>query len=154
MKIGELAEKTGLSTSAIRFYEQSGLLSAPPRGANGYRLYTDEAVDRLKLIQMAQRLGFSLDALRMGFARHDGLSKADMLATFDVRLEEVEQLMRTLARQRDDLRALRDTLRESWQAGECPKIDALQERIADAPGQTRKPKRGAAPAAVRTARTG
>ncbi len=44
MKIGELAERTGLATSRIRFYERIGLLKAARRQANGYRSYPDDAV--------------------------------------------------------------------------------------------------------------
>ena len=42
MKIGELSQRTGMATSAIRFYESSGLLPAAERGANGYRQYGEE----------------------------------------------------------------------------------------------------------------
>src|SRR5471032_3169770 len=66
MKIGELAAATGLAPSAIRFYEQSGLLPAAQRAANGYRSYSVEAVERLRYIQLAQALGFTLDTLRAG----------------------------------------------------------------------------------------
>ena len=61
MKIGELAAATGLAPSAIRFYEQSGLLPAAQREANGYRSYSADAVERLRYIQLAQALGFTLE---------------------------------------------------------------------------------------------
>ncbi|MFT3851107.1 MAG: MerR family DNA-binding transcriptional regulator [Propionivibrio sp.] len=64
MKIGELAERTGLATSRIRFYERIGLLKAVGRQANGYRSYPGDAVLALKLIATGQRAGFSLDELR------------------------------------------------------------------------------------------
>lgn len=64
MKIGELAERTGLAPSRIRFYERIGLLRAVERQANGYRRYPAEAVLALQLITTAQRVGFSLDELR------------------------------------------------------------------------------------------
>lgn len=64
MKIGELAEKTGLATSRIRFYERIGLLTAVNRQANGYRSYPPEAVLILGLITTAQKAGFSLEELR------------------------------------------------------------------------------------------
>lgn len=64
MKIGELAERTGLPTSRIRFYERIGLLKMVERQANGYRSYSDGAVLALKLIATGQRAGFSLDELR------------------------------------------------------------------------------------------
>ena len=54
MNIGELSKRTGLSTSRIRFYEQSGLLQAAERGLNGYRSYPPEMVQMLELIAIAQ----------------------------------------------------------------------------------------------------
>ncbi len=64
MKIGELAQRTGLAPSRIRFYERIGLLKAVERQANGYRSYPDDAVLALALIANGQRAGFSLDELR------------------------------------------------------------------------------------------
>jgi len=64
MKIGELAEATGLAASRIRFYEKIGLLRSVRRQSNGYRSYPPEAVTFLQLITSAQQAGFSLDELR------------------------------------------------------------------------------------------
>ncbi len=63
MKIGELAKRTGLPTSTIRFYESKGLLNAVAREANGYRTYPPEAVAVLSIITGAQQTGFSLDEI-------------------------------------------------------------------------------------------
>ncbi|MCA8047245.1 MerR family transcriptional regulator [Burkholderia arboris] len=65
MKIGELAERTGLTPSRIRFYERIGLLTLVEREANGYRTYPPEAVTVLDLITTAQKADFSLDEIRM-----------------------------------------------------------------------------------------
>src|SRR5450830_86088 len=67
MKISELAEQTGLTTSAIRFYERSGLLPSPERGSNGYRSYSEIDVQRVYVIRIAQSLGFPLDSIRIFF---------------------------------------------------------------------------------------
>lgn len=64
MKIGELAERVGMAASAIRYYEQQGLLPKAVRGVNGYRVYSESALERLHLIQIGQNLGFSLQAIR------------------------------------------------------------------------------------------
>ncbi|MDX1635943.1 MAG: MerR family transcriptional regulator [Marinobacter sp.] len=64
MKISEIAERTQLAPSKIRFYERIGLLKSVQRKANGYRSYPPEAVTVLKLITTAQHAGFSLDELR------------------------------------------------------------------------------------------
>lgn len=64
MNIGELARRSGLSHSRIRFYERAGLLTAVDRRPNGYRAYTPEAVTALDLITTAQKAGFTLDEIR------------------------------------------------------------------------------------------
>ena len=129
MRIGELAEKTGLAPSAIRFYEQSGLLPAPERSANGYRVYSDQAVARLRMVQLAQNLGFPLDRLREAMAGDEDCPKEDLLQKLDTRLDEIEQLMTALRTQRKTLRTLRTTLSEAWAAGECVDGVALANRL-------------------------
>jgi DNA-binding transcriptional MerR regulator len=62
MRIGTLAQATGLSRDTLRFYERQGLLQAR-RQANGYRDYPPEAVEWLGYIRTAQRLGFSLQEI-------------------------------------------------------------------------------------------
>ncbi|CAB3773782.1 MerR family transcriptional regulator [Burkholderia sp. MSh2] len=65
MKIGDLAERTGLTPSRIRFYERIGLLTAVERQPNGYRAYSPDAVLVLGLVATAQQAGFSLNEIRM-----------------------------------------------------------------------------------------
>ncbi|MFC3577820.1 MerR family transcriptional regulator [Streptomyces yaanensis] len=56
MRIGELAEKAGVSTRALRYYEEQGLL-CPQRTASGQRVYPEAAVDRVGLIQQLYTAG-------------------------------------------------------------------------------------------------
>ena len=60
MKIGELANKTGLTTKTIRYYEDIGVLPEPGRQANGYRSYHPSVIDRVGFIKDAQASGLSL----------------------------------------------------------------------------------------------
>ena len=64
MKIGELARRSNLKPSAIRFYEKAGLLPAPDR-RNGRRVYSSEAAERLYLIGFAKETGFSLPEIKL-----------------------------------------------------------------------------------------
>ena len=64
MKIGELAARTGLATSAIRYYESQGLLPAPHR-ASGQRRYPEDAVHRVLLIRFAGDMGFTLQEIKL-----------------------------------------------------------------------------------------
>lgn len=62
--IGALARASGCSVQTIRWYEQAGLLPAPPRSEGRHRLYDDTAASRLAFIRHARELGFSLEAIR------------------------------------------------------------------------------------------
>lgn len=62
MRISELAARSGVPASTLRFYETSGLLPAA-RTAAGYRLYGEEAVSRLRFISTAKRLGLPLEEI-------------------------------------------------------------------------------------------
>ena len=64
MTIGELAKRVGLRTSAIRYYEQVGLLEPASRSHSGQRRYSVATVKRLRFIQTARSLGFSLAEIR------------------------------------------------------------------------------------------
>jgi MerR family redox-sensitive transcriptional activator SoxR len=64
MKIGELAGRSGLNASAIRYYERRGLLPAPHR-AGGQRRYAADALDRVLLIRFASEMGFTLSEIRV-----------------------------------------------------------------------------------------
>lgn len=124
MKIGELAQRTGMATSAIRFYESSGLLPAAERGTNGYRQYGDAALQRLQMIQLGQRLGFGLDQLRELFAAsRDGLPHELVLQGLDERLAHIDRLAADLARQRSETLSLRERLQAEWAEGRCLSLD-------------------------------
>jgi len=64
MKIGELASRTGLNASAIRYYERMGVL-APPYRAGGQRRYPAEAIYRVLLIRFAGDMGFTLAEIKI-----------------------------------------------------------------------------------------
>jgi arsenate reductase len=66
MKIAELARRAGVATSAVRFYEEMGVLPTAPRLANGYREYEDADLARLGLVVALRRLGLApVDAGRL-----------------------------------------------------------------------------------------
>jgi MerR family redox-sensitive transcriptional activator SoxR len=64
MKIGELASRTGLNASAIRYYERMGLLAALYR-TGGQRRYPAEAIHRVLLIRFAGEMGFTLAEIKI-----------------------------------------------------------------------------------------
>ncbi|HKT97052.1 MAG TPA: MerR family transcriptional regulator [Paraburkholderia sp.] len=143
MKIGELAARTGMAASAIRFYEQSGLLPPARRGANGYRIYDEAAEERLRQIQLAQRLGFSLEDLRAGGEDMQGCSKEVLLERIEQRLHEIDALRAQLDEQRTALLGVRDALQAEWAAGRCFKVERF-EAPAPAAAQGRRAKQARA----------
>jgi len=160
MKIGELALATGLAPSAIRFYEQSGLLPEAQRAANGYRSYSADAVERLRYIQLAQALGFTLDTLRAELVNRGTQSQSEvhdeMLQRLDTRLGEVDHMLATLRAQRKDLLAVRERLLATWATGQCldpasVTLSPVEPAPVHARRATRVPVPASAPAPARRA---
>ena len=61
--IGEVAERSGFSTSTLRYYESVGLVAPAGRTGSGYRLYDERALSRLAFVARAKRLGCTLDEI-------------------------------------------------------------------------------------------
>jgi len=68
LSIGQLAERTGLAVSAIRYYEAQGLI-APDRNAGGQRRFLRSDIRRLSFVMIAQQFGFTLPQIRAEFQR-------------------------------------------------------------------------------------
>ena len=107
MKIGELARRTGLTASRIRFYESLGLLPMVDRMPNGYRHYPRDAQLVLELIDTAQQAGFSLDEIRTLLPANPGKwDHAALVATLRRKLAEIAVLEERLARSKSQLQDL------------------------------------------------
>ena len=64
MTIGKVALQAGMTTDAVRYYEQEGLIQPAAKSGGGYRLYDVDAVRRLGFIRHAQKCGFTLAEIR------------------------------------------------------------------------------------------
>jgi MerR family transcriptional regulator, redox-sensitive transcriptional activator SoxR len=67
LSIGALSERTGVATSALRFYEAEGLIRAT-RSSGGQRRFARETIRRVSFIRIAQQVGLSLDEIRTALA--------------------------------------------------------------------------------------
>ncbi len=64
MRIGDVARRTGVSVKSLRYYEQIGVLTSPPRTPSGYREYDGQVIARLQFIRASQSVGFTLGEIR------------------------------------------------------------------------------------------
>jgi MerR family transcriptional regulator, redox-sensitive transcriptional activator SoxR len=93
LSIGEVAAATGLRTSAIRYYEDAGILPKPER-VSGKRRYNGDTIDRITLIRFCRRLGMSLKDVRGLLATPRGSRAKDQWRRLvDGRLEEIGALI-------------------------------------------------------------
>src|SRR3989337_2593576 len=108
MQIGEVAREIGVATSAIRFYEESGLLPEPNRTPSGYREYDPSVIDRLTFIRAGQAVGLTLAELRevLGIRDRGEAPCPHVAGLIDLRIDEIDQRIKDLRRLRRDLTAL------------------------------------------------
>lgn len=125
--IGELAASVGVATSAVRFYERSGLLKADYRSESNYRYYSTAALERLRFIRSAQAVGLSLDDIKELLRLTDSNDRCgEVQSLLNQRIADVRTRMRDLRRvERTLTKALR-TCCQSNDAGLCEAIGKLQ----------------------------
>jgi DNA-binding transcriptional MerR regulator len=108
---GELSRLAGISTDTLRHYERLGVLPKPPRTNGGYRDYPANSLDRVRLIQSALKVGFSLSELATILRMRDrgDVPCHRVRAIAEHKLEEVKQQINDLLGMRDQLeRILKD----------------------------------------------
>jgi len=92
MNIGEAAEASGLPSKTIRYYEDIGLIT-PARALNGYRSYAEPDIHKLRFLQRARSLGFSVEDCRqlLSLYENEGRASADVKYIAGLHLEQIEQ---------------------------------------------------------------
>jgi len=132
MRIGELAGRTGLAPSAVRYYEQLGLLPVPGRTASGYRSFAASTIDRITFIRSAQAVGLTLAEVGQVLGVRDAGEAPCRVVTelidrrhaeVRARIAELQSLERELAQLRE--RAKRLEPRDCDPSGICHVIPKL-----------------------------
>lgn len=107
-RIGDVTEKLGLSADTLRYYEKIGLLPKVGRNGAGIRLYNDQDLSRLKFIQRAQQMNFTLaeiaELLKMREAPQRARRQARELT--QRKLGEIEARLAEMKTLRDELKLL------------------------------------------------
>lgn len=107
LRIGALAKASDVSTDTLRHYEAKGLLQ-PKRSTNGYREYSQDALQRVRMIQQALAVGFTLNELTAIFKVFDGGGAP----CHEVRTLAAAKLV-DIERHLQDVTAIRDALRDA-----------------------------------------
>ena len=110
-KAGELA---GLTPKTIRFYEDSGLVTASARSESGYRLFSTTDIRRLRLVRRAKILGLALPDIKefadLAFRESCGEFEARLQALVEQRLQDIERTIQDLTSLQSELQHLRVAL--------------------------------------------
>ena len=130
MTRGEIADKADVNPETLRYYEQKELIPKPRRSDGGFRLYDEHYVGRLRFIQRAKELGFTLAEIKdlLDLRVEDDATCRDVKAQAEEKLDEVEGKIRDLERIRDALTQLAETCEGGGgPTSDCPILDALSE---------------------------
>lgn len=134
MRIGELAKATGVGIETIRYYEKAGLLPAPVRETNGYRIYSRQHLERLAFIRHCRALDIPLEAVRRLFdhVTHPEAECGEINLLIDAQLARVRARLQSMQALEKQLAALRSRCDETHAAREC---GILNELVAAAHGE-------------------
>lgn len=142
LRIGQVAQRAGVSTDTIRYYERLGLLPKPQRSPARYREYTENIVSRITLVRNAMRFGFSLSEIR-GFLR---VREAGGKPCHQVR-QSAQTILDRVDQQIAELTATRETMRQTlmdWDARLARTPPKQHARLLEAlPSDGRRPNSGA-----------
>ena len=108
MRIGEVAQRSGVSVKTIRYYEDIGVLDPPQRTTSGYRDYDDNVLERLSFVRSAQTIGLKLGEIReiVAFHARGETPCAHVVALIDHRSAELSRRIAELERMKAELSRL------------------------------------------------
>jgi DNA-binding transcriptional MerR regulator len=136
-KISDVSKETGLSADTLRYYEKAGLLKNIKRMSSGIRLYSQADLSRLRFIQRAKTMNFSLAEISqlLEMRENPARAKKNVRQLTRNKLDEVELHLKTLTTLHNELTLLLNLCTGS--ANGCPIIDGI-----DKSNNTKKPVRG------------
>lgn len=134
-KIGQLAKLADVTPDTIRYYEKQGMMDHNVRTAGGYRLYSDQDLQRLRFIRYAKQLGFTLEmiaellSIRIDPEHHTCKESKSIV---DARLNDVENKLAELTRMHGSLKRLSDACcGAAHSTNYCSILEALEQGARD-----------------------
>ncbi len=122
MTRGKLAKECGVNIKSFRYYEKRRLIDPPKRSEVGYRLYSREDAARIRFIQNAKKLGFTLteimELLKLRVKKNE--SCESVLAKTETKLDEVDQKIKGLKSMKKVLKQMIHQCQEATLTSDCP----------------------------------
>ena len=133
-RIGEVTRRLGMSADTLRYYEKIGLLPRVARNGSGVRRYERADLARLKFIQRARLMNFSLDEIRnlLQFRSDPSGSKAQVRELTRRKLDDIGARVDALQALRQELDLLMDSCTGSGKS--CPIIDGIEDGLREDAG--------------------
>lgn len=132
-RIGEISEQLGLSIDTLRYYEKIGLLPRVARNVSGMREYKDRDLSRLRFIQRAQRMNFTLAEIGQLLKMRDNprRARAEVRELTEQKLWQIEEHLSELSTLRDEFRLLLNRCQGAKEG--CPIIEAIEPKRPSTP---------------------
>jgi len=125
MTIGQLAKLTNVNVETIRYYESLKLISKPNSKPSGYRIYTNEYVDRINYIKKAKELGFTLKEIK-DILRFDDCE--DLYELTGRKLDETQKKIEFYTQLNKKLSFLLKTCPKSGTINNCSIIKSISKK--------------------------
>lgn len=126
MNISQVAEQTGLTSKAIRFYEEKGLITPPNRSLNGYRTYNARNIEELTLLRQARLVGFTLEECKelLALFHNSDRRSADVKLRTLEKVADIDHHIKELTQMRERLMELVE-LCPGDDSADCPIMDSF-----------------------------
>jgi len=127
LTIGKLAKAGNVNVETIRYYQRFGLIHEPPKPLDGYRLYPQDDIAKLRFIKRAQGIGFSLREIKQLFTLGDGHC-GDVQALAQQKRIAIDHQVKELVSIREVLDLLIEQCNETRPSNHCALIDVLKSK--------------------------
>ncbi|MEQ1740240.1 MAG: MerR family transcriptional regulator [Methyloglobulus sp.] len=124
LTIGKLAKQSEVTIETIRYYQKIGLLEEPEKPSSGYRLYTSDAINRIRFIKRAQQAGFSLKEIAE-LLSFDGTHCSDVQKIAEQKCQQIDAQIKDLTALRNVLDSLVKRCQADASTEHCSLINAL-----------------------------
>ena len=127
LTIGRLAKAAEVNVETIRYYQRVGLVVEPVKPLEGFRVYHDETINRIRFIKRAQKLGFSLQDIAHLLELGEGHCN-DVREQAEAKLKQIEAQIKDLQSMRKTLKKLISECSSSNENGDCPIVQSLTNK--------------------------